>query len=306
MRHVTCLFTALLCSLVPLTAQTHGKPANGKPAAAPAKELRVHVIGASVSGGFRDGPMFGAKEKGDSVTLQYVLEHWIGDEARATTHSTGQMLFMFQDPMGMGELQLQGVLKKPPDVVVGIDFLIWFAYGPCHEPGPEGDAGARKAKVAAGLEMIGRLKMPVLLGDLPDMHGAAPRMLQASWIPAPEVLKQLNEQIAAFVAEHENLHLFPLAELVAMMKDKGVALPLSDGALQTAPGALLQGDRLHATRLGMAYLGYCLQGPLSGLCPAGHALHGRKWTIEQFVEACGAEGDLELVQAAASKVGAGK
>ncbi|MEO6597535.1 MAG: hypothetical protein ABIP94_22555, partial [Planctomycetota bacterium] len=79
-------------------------------------------------------------------------------------------------------------------------------------------------------------------------------------------------------------------------------------ALQTGPGALLQGDRLHATRLGMAFLGLSLQEQLRALFPEGHALHAQTWTFLQFVEACGAEGDLEVVRAAAAKVpvGAGK
>ncbi|HEB53472.1 MAG TPA: hypothetical protein ENI87_09485, partial [bacterium] len=34
---------------------------------------RIHVIGASVSGGFEDGPLFGAEEQGDSIPLQKLL-----------------------------------------------------------------------------------------------------------------------------------------------------------------------------------------------------------------------------------------
>jgi hypothetical protein len=53
---------------------------------------------------------------------------------------------------------------------------------------------------------------------------------------------------------------------------------------------LLQEDRLHPTRLGMALLGYSLQDPLRELFPADHALSKQKWTFAQFVEAAGRRG----------------
>jgi hypothetical protein len=93
------------------------------------------------------------------------------------------------------------------------------------------------------------------------------------------------------------------------MKSTGATLPLAAGPLRTAPGALLQGDRLHATRLGMALLGHSLQEPLRALLPADHELRKQQSTFEQFVEAAGAEADLEAVQAAAKRpaeAGAGK
>ena len=47
---------------------------------------RIHIIGASVSGGFVDGPLFGAEEKGDSVSLHRVLKKWCDGEVKVTTH----------------------------------------------------------------------------------------------------------------------------------------------------------------------------------------------------------------------------
>ncbi len=293
MRYRSPFVVALLCSLVPLAAQDDTKPAT--------KKLRLHVIGASVSGGFKDGPMSGAKELGDSVTLQHVLKQWCGEHGRATTHNPLEMVSMFTDPPRIGGEQIQGVQKAKADVVVAIDFPFWFAYGPV-----AGDEGpARQDKLTEGMALLAKLQMPVLIGDLPDMRGAAVRQLRPSWIPSPEVLKELNEQLAAFVKTHKNFHFVPLAELVRTMKDQGAVLPLPEGPLQTAPGALLQGDRLHATRLGMALLGYTLQEPLRALFPADHALHAQQWTFLQFVEATGAENDLEVVREAAKKVPAG-
>jgi hypothetical protein len=186
-----------------------GLPAQDSVQPAP-KQLRIHVIGASVSGGLRDGPMTRAKERGDSVTLQHVLKKWAGEHARATPHNTVDMLAMFTDPPKFGKEQLQGVAKARPDIVVAVHFPFWFAYG--YVQGEE--AEARKAKLAEGLAMLEDLRMPVLLGTLPDMRGAAERMLSPRQIPAPAVLEQLNAQLAEFVQKHPNLHLVPLGELV--------------------------------------------------------------------------------------------
>ena len=64
---------------------------------------------------------------------------------------------------------------------------------------------------------------------------------------------------------------------------------------------LLQGDRLHATRLGMAYLGLRLQGALAEVLPTGNALKQRDWALEDFIAAAGAEPDLEAARAAAKE-----
>lgn len=281
---------AVLLSLAAcLPAQDAVAPAT-KPATKE-KPLRVHVIGASVSGGFRDGPMFGAEEQGDSVTLQYVLKKWVGEHARATTHSTVDMLAMFTDPQKFGSEQIKGIAKARPDIVVAFDFPFWFAYG--RVAGDEREA--RKARLAAGLELLAELSVPVLLGDLPDMQGAATRMLSPRQIPGPELLKELNAQIAAFVQQHGNFRVVPLGQMVRTMKVDGAVLPLVGGPRQTEPGALLQGDRLHATRLGMAFLGFSLQEPLRAQFPAAHPLRTQAWTFEQFVEAAGAAAELEAV-----------
>jgi hypothetical protein len=264
---------------------------------ATATPQRVHIVGASVSGGFKDGPLTGAKEPCDTVPLQQLLKKWCGDDGKVTAHNSTKMLAMFTAPQKLGEEQIQGAKKQKPDVLLAVDFAFWFAYG--YVDGPE--ATVRPERFAEGLGLLAGLDMPILLGDLPDMRGAAARMLSPRQIPAPAVLTQLNAQLAVWAKERPNVRIVPLADAVHTMKQTGVLLPLASGPLQTAPGALLQEDRLHATRLGMAYLGLVLQEPLAAAFPAGHPLRTRRWTFEQFVEAAGAEADLELLRAAAPK-----
>jgi hypothetical protein len=208
------------------------------------------------------------------------------------------MMAMFTNPEEIGTKQIQAAVKAKPDSVCALDFPFWFAYG--YVAGDD-ESKLRMQRFAKGLELLAQLEMPVVVGDLPDMQGAARRMLNPKQIPSPEVLKELNGMLAAFVAEHKNVHLVALAELVRVMKQDGATLPLAGGALQTLPCALLQGDKLHPNRLGMALLGFTLEPAWRELFPKDHPLHAQKWTFEQFVAACGAEDELEAARTAVKK-----
>ncbi|MEZ6038501.1 MAG: hypothetical protein R3F29_13540 [Planctomycetota bacterium] len=253
---------------------------------------RIHIIGASVSGGFEDGPLFGAEQQGESVTLQQLLKKWCGEHCKVTTHSPVEMMMLFRDPLGVGEKEVTMAARRKPDVVLAIDFLFWFSYG--YVRGDE--AEARAALLQQGLGLLQRLDVPVVIGDLPDMKDAATRMLNPRQVPSKEMLAQLNAAVAKWDREHDSVTSMPLAAFVSEMREKGVVLPLADGPLQLAPLALQQADRLHATRLGMAMLGFRMQDTLRSLFPEGHALHDQQWTFEQWVEAAGADGELEVLR----------
>jgi hypothetical protein len=258
--------------------------------------LRLHVVGASVSGGFRDGPMTGATEPGETVSLQQLLKAWCGEHAKATTHPTIEMMGMFTDPAGIGGRQVAGAQKAKPAAVLAVDFAFWFAYG--YVDGDD-EKAARSARLQKGLELLDGLAVPIVLGDLPDMTGASPRMLKPAQIPGVALQAELNAQIHAFAKARPHVRLVALSTLMRQLKGDGVDLPCASGAVRAQPGALLQGDQLHANRLGMAYLGFVLQPTLRGLFPQGHPLAAQEWKFEQFVGACGAEDEFALVQASA-------
>jgi hypothetical protein len=281
-------FAGLLLLTVSLAAQRE----------APVAPERIHIIGASVSGGFMDGPLFGAEKQGQSVSLHRMLKKWCDGEVKVTTHPPMEMWMLFQDPVGTGEKEIALAKRRKPDAVVAIDFPFWFAYG--YVRGDENEA--RTKRFERGLALLAQLDGPLVVGDLPDMRGAAVRMLKPQQIPSAAILKQLNERLAAWAKQREDVLLVPLSRLVHELKVDGVELPLKQGKVRTAPAALLQEDRLHATRLGMAMLTFRLQEKLQHLFPKAHALHGHEWTFEQFVEAAGAEVELEgLLEAAAEK-----
>ncbi|MCR9243813.1 MAG: hypothetical protein NXI31_02195 [bacterium] len=259
------------------------------------EDFRIHVIGASVSGGFRDGPAFGAKEQGDSVTLQKVLRGWADGEARVTSHNTIEMTAFFTKPLAIGRRQVDTLKRRKPGLVVAVDFPFWFAYG--YVRGEEREA--RRERLAAGLAMLAEIEAPVVIGNLPDMTGAARRMLSPRQIPGAKLLAELNADLAKFAAERDNVHVLPLGKLVKQMRDVGIALPLASGPLPTPKGALQQEDRLHANRLGMAFLGHELQPVLKNLLPKKHVLRQADWKFEDFVEAAGADDELEVLVEAA-------
>lgn len=291
MRLVASILSAVLFAASLLPGQTPAPSA----AAPDAKPLHLHVVGASVSGGFRDGPLTGAQRVHETVTLPALLQPWLAEHGDVGMANSAKLLMMFTNPQKLGAEQLATAQKKAPDVLLAVDFLFWFAYG--HVQGDE--ATARRERLAQGLELLAPFTVPVLVGDLPDMQGAAARMLSPRQIPGPALLAELNAQIAAFAKERPNWRVVPLAAAVRAMKQDGVRLPLAAGALPTPPGALLQEDRLHATRLGMAYLGHVLQPFLAAAVPSGHPLAKRPWTFEQWIAAAGAEDELASLPAVA-------
>ena len=252
----------------------------------------IHVIGASVSGGFEDGPLFGAKTKGDSVSMQHMLKQWTDGEVKVTTHPPMAMWNLFRDPIGIGKDEIELAKKRQADLVVAVDFPFWFAYG--YVAGDELKSRMQRLEVCLGY--LAELKVPVVIGDLPDMQGAAVRMLNPRQVPSGEVLKQLNARLKKFAEDNVLITMVPMAHIAKELKVDGVKLPLEDGVLLTKPGALLQEDQLHVTRLGMALLLFQLQDTLRGRFPKKHVLHEQKWSFDEFVEAAGAEVELDTLR----------
>ena len=269
--------------------------------AIPAASLRaqvapkhIHVIGASVSAGFEDGPFAGAKVAGDSIPLQKVLKSWSGGVVKVTTHPMLEMCYTFSDPVKIGKKQIDRAKVKKADMVVAVDFPFWFAYG--YVRGDE--AKARLGRLEQCLTLLASLDVPVIIGDLPNMKGAALRMLKPRQIPSEELLAKLNARMAKFAADNEKVTIVPISNIVKQLKVDGVKLPFEDGGLQTAPGALLQEDQLHVTRIGMALLTYQLQATLRAHFPAGHVLHEQEWTFDEFAAAVSADDELQMLREA--------
>jgi hypothetical protein len=203
---------------------------------------RIAVLGASVSDGFGLDEEIGAR----TVFADVV------DASLKTAHESvynKASAFFFSDPAGTARDAVEAAKKKDPTLVVGIDYLFWFGYG---RVAAESDRAARFEKGLASLESF---TCTVLVGDLPDMspalEGESPLthrpMLRREQIPTAESLKKLNERLAAWSAEHANVVVVPVAEMLTRVrandeiKLRGNVWPKDAGA------KLLQKDLLHPT-----------------------------------------------------------
>lgn len=256
--------------------------------------LRIEILGASVSAGFVDGPLSGGDPDNHTVPLQKVVRGWLQDGARVSSRAD---VLMFTDAATRGEQQVTRAAKASPDLVLAVDFLFWFGHGAVDAGRDETEGRARTRMLRRGLDLLDRMPCPIVVGDLPDVQGAAARMISPRAIPSAEVRDGLNAIVREWAKERPRVRVFPLAALVAEMKQKGVDLPLASGPLPTPPGGLMQGDRLHATCLGMALLGYRLQEHVvAALSPPANGAIPRR-TFDEFVAAADAGPDLDDLRA---------
>jgi len=296
---------SLLLGLLPAQQQADPPTASAPVAAEkPAAKFTVAIVGASVSAGFVDTVLAGGSADNESVPLLRLVRPWLED-LDAVVASRAD-LAMFLDPLERGRKQVEQSLKAQPSLVVGIDFLFWFGYGSVprklvEQHGTE--PAARLATLDSGLALLERFECPVVVGDFPDMSGASQRMLRAAQIPDAATRAKLNGRVSQWAMGRPNVRVVGLAPMVAQMKTQGVTMELAGGALQVPPGGLLQGDKLHVNRLGMAWVGHQLQEFL-------HVHRDDKtfvlpqlprWTIDRFVAAAGAEPAVEALRAAARR-----
>ncbi len=237
-RQAPCFAVALALSVVSLP----GQDAVSKPAAAP----RITVIGASVSAGFVDGPLTGGSAENDSVSLSAVLKvMWPGLKQPVEVGHRAQEA-MFRHPRQSGETQMKWALRDDADVLIGVDFAFWFAYG-----SPWKDK--KLQALDACLKMLEPWKKPLLLGDIPDMTGASRRLLSPRLIPDAKTRDQMNARMREWAKTRPNVTILPLDAWLRELKTDGFVFTGEKGEGLKAPaGSLLQGDNLHVSRLGMA------------------------------------------------------
>lgn len=258
--------------------------------------LRLEIVGASVSAGFVDGVLTGGDPSNRTVSLGTLVKRWVQSTEAKVNSRADEMMFLAAERSGAQ--QLERAKKQQPTVLLAVDFLFWFAYGDIQTEGTsEGDA--RLARLRHGLGLLDGMPCAMLISDLPDMRGASRRMLRPSMIPSPDDLKALNAEIRTWASTRPRVRVFELAATVARLKDQGVALQCGDHEVPSGPGALLQKDLLHANRLGMAYLGHCLQPVVRDLVPEALRKELPEVTFLQFCDFAGATGELEDLAAAA-------
>ena len=242
------LFTLLAAIAIHASAQAQAP-------AAPAKPIRVAVIGASASAGFgcvyhekrTDGEYAGSFRLIDMVRLACPELELVTSDM-----SSG---FFFLKPVANGAKAAKRAQEFKPDCVVALDFLFWYCYG---DDAPDGtavkDEAQRLAKLDLGLKELEAFSVPVLVGDLPDMSRAVGKMLAPSQVPAKETLAKANARFAEWAKAHANVRVLPLAAMQRQLMEQN-ALDIGGKRLEATKDApLLQRDELHPAPQGMAGL----------------------------------------------------
>ena len=284
-RVLGCFLAAFLAGCFAGVLPAQAGQADSRPAATAKKPgpIRVAIIGASVSSGFVDITDTKVRPPNSSFSLKQVLRKlWPSSEVRIRDATGSLGMAMFLEPLKYGERQIKLLQRRKPQLVIGVDFVFWFGYGP-HGYGEAGQK-RRLELQQKGLSLLERLDTKILLGDYPDMTGAAARMLPPHFVPKPETQKKLNERLHAWAKERNNVLVFPLSKFVHEAKTKNQVLPYGDQELSVPKFYLLQSDRLHATRLGMAILIHRLGDELPKLLGRDHILTKPDFSLPNLVQ----------------------
>ncbi len=246
---------------LPATAQDPPSP----PASTAPSPLRVFTVGASVSAGFGLSAEL-ATEK--DVALAVFLEAALTERGRerVTFVDEGEGWF-FNAPYKSGAKLVDAAIEGDADLVVGVDFLFWYAYGNGSRLSP------RRAKgLDAGLRQLERLKRPLIIGDLPDishaLKGSGPfgaPIVNRSMFPTPEELRAMNATIRAWAEERPEVRVLPLADLMGRyVESKPVKVRELEWKVSSL-GEALQKDLLHPNARGTAWVAMILADEISAV-----------------------------------------
>lgn len=230
---------------------------------------RITIIGASVSDGFgvrlrvptpkADGtrPVIG-------VNLATLLEAAASDPAAitVTTHATSRF---FLSPDAVAKGSVAKAVADHPSLVLAIDWLFWSSYGSRRANGEPirtcDDRMERLERALAALQPLVETGVPIVLGDLPDMHDAIEGgMLTEAMVPDTACLVRLNERIHAWAAQRPTVALLDLADVVRRTQAKQPIRACNRDWCEADLGPLMQKDRLHPTLNGsLAVMAAALQ-----------------------------------------------
>jgi len=156
-------------------------------------------------------------------------------------------------------------VERRPSLVLAVDWMFWSAYG--REP-----AGEERERTCADrvrifraalerLEPLVAIGVPVVIGDVPDMHAAIDGgMLSAPMVPSPDCIDRLNGLLRDWASRHRNVAIVPLHDIVRRAHAGEVVKAGNRDWNPAELGPMLQKDRLHPTLVGsMALLAAALQ-----------------------------------------------
>lgn len=224
---------------------------------------RVVVTGASVSSGFgvSTPPI-----KGDlgayRITMKHIVEAML-DCPHEKVALFGGMAFL-QNTRANSKAYIEKIIEHKPTLVIGIDFLFWFGHG---TPPEQCDIPTyRMEKLNYALKLLDTLKVPVIVGDLPDVSDAVGKMLSASQAPTAETLKKLNARIHEWGDSRTNVRIVDVYNLGNKMTNDEEITILGHTWSAGSKGTLLQKDMLHTTLEGTVAVSLLIASELDVDC----------------------------------------
>lgn len=112
----------------------------------------------------------------------------------------------FRDPTGIGRTAIDRAIASDASLLLGIDFLFWYAYG-------FGSDTRRLDRFEEGLQQLDRFEGPMILGDVPDMAAAAGGLISAGQVPSLEAIAAANARLVAWAAERPRVLVLPISQL---------------------------------------------------------------------------------------------
>lgn len=224
---------------------------------------RVAVIGASLTAGFFTTVRadVNGSQLALPVSLTHVLEQ-LPKEPIAPVYSSSSLMF-FTDPLRIGRRMATTSQSKDPTLLIAIDFLFWYGYGDLRGA-PE---STRLTRLEEGLALLDAIPCPIVVGDFPNMSEAVGKLLTPEQMPALETLEALNLRLREWAVKRPRVVLFPLAQMVTILRGNG-DITIGSTTWTDTSKRLLQVDRLHPTTEGMIAVTQRLAELLRALDPA--------------------------------------
>ncbi len=197
------------------------------------KVIKIGVIGASVSAGF-----------GSGNNLSEALSAAIHAPHKMT--NLADTLF-FMKYMTKSPKDAQRLKKEKVDIVVGLDYLFWFATG-------DKTLAQRKTHITKAIEFLDDLSVPIVIGTIPAMKGISPMMLPKKRIIPEKDVPILNEHLCSLLKTRANMRTIPLAQWIDCL-NSGKKVPGMDQVSEKAltKKDVFLADGLHLNRQGLVF-----------------------------------------------------
>ncbi|MEE9394069.1 MAG: carboxypeptidase-like regulatory domain-containing protein [Planctomycetota bacterium] len=247
------VLSLMMAGLAPLASAQSPSLESGQPKTPKVAELRLGVIGASISAGMSS-----------QLTMAKAMQQSLRADRKALDATDAANIMTFLNPTGISAQALARMDNEKLQGVVAVDYLFWFTYGRRF-----GDYEARQKSLASALAGLEVIKVPLWLGDIPHITDASLAMLRGNAVPPAEDLIKLNAQIRTWAATRKNVTILPVVRWLKDLKT-GQPVPELKGKPTFKRSDVLASDRLHLTKQGVLIAAQLIlieiaKGPLLGM-----------------------------------------